>query len=149
MDASVADRNRASTERLRALTEGLARDQLRREIDQPWTGAALLAHIAFWDRFVRERWKMAAEEGRATPPTTDERLMDGINDAALPQWLIVEPEAAIRECFAAATEIDSFVASLDEATLAELDRQGRPRLADRSIHRLDHLATLEPALRRS
>lgn len=149
MDAPVARRNHASTERLRALTEGLAPDQLRLEIDQPWTGAALLAHIAFWDRFVCERWKMAAEAGRTTPPPTDERLMDAINDAALPQWLSVEPERAIRECLAAAIEIDAFVAALGESTFAELDRESRPRLADRSIHRLDHLATLEAALRRS
>jgi hypothetical protein len=147
VDEPVADRNRASAERLRALTERLAPDQLRAEIDPPWTGAALFAHIAFWDRFVRQRWKLAKETGRTIPSSVDDRLMDSINDAALPQWLGVEPEASVSECLAAAAEVDAFVAALERATLSELGREGRPRLADRSIHRLEHLATLEAALR--
>jgi hypothetical protein len=71
--------------------------------------------------------------------------MDAINDAALPQWLLVPPEDAGRECVSAAEEIDALVAALSPSVVRALVDAGRPRLADRSLHRDAHLAALERA----
>jgi hypothetical protein len=145
MDRAIVERNRATTERLRAMGSRLSNDELVAVIDPPWTSAALFAHIAFWDRFARERWRLAAETGDLIPPSVDDALMDRINDAALPQWLAVRPRAAVEECGAAAAEIDEFAASLEEGMLSALIRDGRERLADRSLHRDEHLVTMEGA----
>jgi hypothetical protein len=34
---------------MRALVEGLSEDDLRRPVNEFWTVAAVLGHIAFWD----------------------------------------------------------------------------------------------------
>jgi hypothetical protein len=147
MDRDVVERNRATTERLRALGTRLSSAQLVAVIDPPWTSAALFAHIAFWDRFARERWRLAAQTGDRIPPSVDDALMDRINDAALPQWLVVGASAAVEECVAAATEMDIFAETLDEQTLTALIGEGRERLANRSLHRDEHLLTMEAAFR--
>jgi DinB superfamily len=145
VDRGIVQRNRETTERLRALGSRLSAEDLAAEIDPPWTSAALFVHIAFWDRFARERWRLAAEAGDLVPSSVDDALMDRINDAALPQWLAVSPAAAVEECLTAAAEMDAFVESLGEPALSGLIRAGRPRLADRSLHRDEHLATMEAA----
>ena len=68
----IEERNRSSLERLRAIGSSLSDAELARTIDAPWTAAALFAHIAFWDRFVLERWRLAAEREieRRSPRTT-------------------------------------------------------------------------------
>jgi hypothetical protein len=145
MDRRIVERNRATTERLRSLGKSLSDDEFLAEIDPPWTPAALFAHIAFWDRFARERWRLATEPGDRIPPSADDALMDRINDAALPQWLAVPARAAVEDCLAAAADIDGFVESLDKDTLSALVDGGRERLADRSLHRDEHLTTIEAA----
>jgi DinB superfamily len=145
MDPPIDERNRATTARLRELGERLSDEQLLGEIDPPWTGAALFAHIAFWDRFALERWRLAAETGERIPAAVDDALMDRLNDASLPQWLVLPAASAVEGCLDAAAEIDRFVGSLDPATISTLSDRGRGRLADRSIHREEHLGTLEGA----
>jgi hypothetical protein len=145
MDPRIDERNRATTARLRGLGTRLSDEQLLEEIDPPWTGAALFAHIAFWDRFALERWRLAAETGERVPAAVDDALMDRINDASLPQWLALPASSAVGGCVDAALEIDRFVGSLDTGTISALFDGGRGRLADRSIHREEHLRTLEGA----
>jgi DinB superfamily len=141
----VADRNRRSAERLRELGDRLTDEELARTIDDPWTAAALFAHVAFWDRFVLERWRLAAERGDATPTALDQPLLDRLNDATLPQWLAIPPRAAVAECLDAAGLVDEHLAGIDPEVLETLVREGRERLVDRSLHRGDHLATIEAA----
>jgi hypothetical protein len=147
VDASeIEERNRASLERLRALGASLSDDDLARAIDPPWTAAGLFAHIAFWDRFVLERWKLTTERGETTPAQVDGGFMERINDASLDQWMSIPPRAAVAQCLAAAAEVDTFVRDLGDEVLAALEREGRPRLVDRSLHRGDHLPALEGGL---
>jgi hypothetical protein len=145
MDPQIDERNRATTARLRGLGARLSDEQLLGEIDPPWTGAALFAHIAFWDRFALERWRLAAEAGERIPAAVDDALMDRINDASLAQWLALPASWAVEESLDAASEIDRFVGALDAETISTLNDHGRGRLADRSIHREEHLGTLEGA----
>jgi hypothetical protein len=144
MDGSGADeRNRATTERLRALAGRVSDDDLARSLEPPWTTSALFAHIGFWDRFVMARWKLAVASGSRAPDRMDDTPQDLINDAALPGWLAIPPRAAVDECLAAAEEIDRFLGSLETDVVTELVRDRRERLVDRSIHRGEHLAVLE------
>jgi hypothetical protein len=145
MNEGVDRRNRDSAERLVALGARLSDRDLEAEIDAPWSAAGLFAHIAFWDRFVLERWGLAAERGERTPMAVDDGVMDRINDASLRQWMSIPPRAAVQECAAAAAELDPFIAGIDDDVRSELASEGRERLVDRSLHREEHLRTIEAA----
>jgi DinB family protein len=144
-DEAIDRRNRESAERLTALGGRLSEGELTAKIDAPWTTAGLLAHIAFWDRFVLERWGLAAERGERTPMAVDDGLMDRINDASLNQWMSIPPQVALEECATAASALDAFIAGLHGEVRAELVAEGRERLMDRSLHRSEHLRTIESA----
>jgi hypothetical protein len=144
-DEAIDRRNRDAADRLAALGAQLSEPELTEEIDAPWTPAGLFAHIAFWDRFVLERWGLAAERGERTPMVVDDGLMDRINDASLSQWMSIPPLVAVEECATAASALDAFIADLDEDVRAELLAGGRERLVDRSLHRSEHLRTIEAA----
>ena len=141
----IAERNRSSLERLRTIGSVLSDAELNRTIDPPWTTAALFAHIAFWDRFVLERWRLAAEKGDRKPVPEDNVVMDRINDASLRQWLAIPARTAVEELLAAAAELEGLISRLDAAIVSELVTEGRERLVDRSLHRGDHTRTLEEA----
>ena len=144
-EAGTDERNRSSTERLRALARRLSDDELARPLDPRWTTSAIFAHIAFWDLFVLARWKLAVTEGSRTPDQMDNTPQDLINDAALPGWNAVPPRDAADGCLAAAAELDRFIGSLDADLVVELVRDRRERLVDRSLHRGEHLDALEAA----
>jgi hypothetical protein len=143
--SELDERNRASANRLASLGARLSDVELATEIDPPWTAAGLFAHIAFWDRFVLERWGLAAERGERTPMAVDDGFMNRINDASLRQWMSIPPRVAVEQCVAAAHDVDAFIVGVDDERRAELVAEGRERLVDRSLHRGDHLRTLEAA----
>ena len=145
MQEGLEDRNRASLVRLRAVADRLSDQELARVIDPPWTAAALFAHIAFWDRFVLVRWPQALETGAQVPLSVDDDAMELVNGAALPQWGLIPPPDAVAECLKAAGTVNELVASLGEERLETLLALGRRRLVDRSLHRDEHLVTLEAA----
>jgi hypothetical protein len=145
MDEVIDRKNRDSAERLAILGARLSDRELTVEIDPPWTAAGLFAHIAFWDRFVLERWGLAAERGERTPMVVDGGLMDRINDASLRQWLAIPARIAVEEFLAAAAELEELISQLDATIVSELVGEGRERLVDRSLHRGDHIRTLEEA----
>jgi hypothetical protein len=141
----IQERNAASRARLVALGSRLSDDELASTIDPPWTAAGLFAHLAFWDRFVRERWDLARRREERTPMAVDDGLMDRINDASLEQWMAIPPGAAVAACVRAAEELDALLDGVDDNIADELVAEGRERLIDRSLHREDHLRTLEAA----
>jgi hypothetical protein len=145
MDEEIDRKNRDSAERLAIFGARLSDRELTVEIDPPWTAAGLFAHMAFWDRFVLERWGLAAERGERTPMVVDGGLMDRINDASLRQWLAIPARIAVEEFLAAAAELEELISQLDATIVSELVGEGRERLVDRSLHRGDHIRTLEEA----
>jgi len=144
---AIEERNHAALDRLRALGVRLSDEELSQTIDPPWTAAALFAHMAFWDRFVRARWVLASTMGSRTPLPFDDALLELINDSSLQQWAVIPPRTAIQDCLAAAAEIDSLIGSLEADVVSEVVREGRERLVDRSLHRSEHLSTIEAAFR--
>jgi hypothetical protein len=142
---NIIERNRASRDRLRTAGTRLSEEELLRPIDPPWTAAALLAHVAFWDRFVHARWQHALQTGSRVPVSIDDAAMELLNEAALPEWLAIPPHAAVTACLDAADALDQVIESLDEETVTRALAEGLERLVDRSLHRGEHLATIERA----
>jgi hypothetical protein len=145
MDRDIDERNRAALDRLRAAGGRLSDDELLRPIDPPWTGAALFAHMAFWDRFVHVRWLHAIEAGDGAPSAIADSPLELVNQAALREWTVIPPRIAVEDCLTAAEAIDRFIMSLETDAITEAVRAGRERLVDRSLHRGDHLETIERA----
>lgn len=88
MDEGFNERNAASRARLSAVGGHLIDDALSTSLDGPWSAGSVFAHIAFWDRFVHARWKLAHRDGTGVPGDLDDALWDLVNDAALPQWTL-------------------------------------------------------------
>ena len=145
MDRDFAQRNTASRERMRAIGKRLSVEELARQIDGAWTAGALFAHIAFWDRYVFERWSLAERSSTRTPVAIDEVATELVNSAALPEWIALPPRESVTASWIAAEAIDRFISSLDDEVVSEVLGEGRVRLLDRSIHRDEHLSTLETA----
>ena len=49
LDRSYVDQNDSERERLRALVARLGEEELRHSVNEDWTVAGVLGHIAFWD----------------------------------------------------------------------------------------------------
>ena len=140
-------RNQLSFDSLKRVAGGLSREELLEPIDPPWTAAALFAHVAFWDRFTHARWLEAIDPATGTPVPIEDSSMELTNRAALPGWTSIPPDVGVKQCLAAARAIDDFLLSLDPALVSGVLEEGRPRLIDRSIHRREHLDTIERAFK--
>src|SRR5436309_942934 len=145
MDPKINERNRAALDRLQAIAARLSDDELLRPIDQPWSTAALFAHVAFWDRFTHARWLHAIETRSDLPLSIDDPAMELVNQAALREWAVIPPRIAVKECLTAAAAIDDFIDSLEPDAVSRVLLAGRERMVDRSIHRREHLETIEGA----
>ena len=130
-------RNDAARRRLADLATSLGADQLGLEVDDTWTVGALLAHLAFWDRLVEARWRLAQDQGAQTPIGLDEELTDLINAAAIPGWRTLDPRRVAALVVTAAEDVDGLIARLPAVSVEGVLGEGRPRLLDRSLHRTE------------
>jgi len=136
-------RNRAARERLEGVIARLGgRDVV---LDDDWTAAALLAHIAFWDRLATARLERHLREGEPPVFATD-AVTDLTNEAALRQWKDTPPLVAGRQAREAAAQIDRLIEGLPADKLDGLKALGRSFLIDRSNHRKEHLDQIERGL---
>jgi sulfite reductase beta subunit-like hemoprotein len=138
------DRERA---RLRALVERLSDDDLRRQVNEHWTVAAVLGHVAFWD--ARALW-LADKLERGVPFTASDvepEDVSWVNDSVRPLIHAIAPREAARLALRIAEQVDRRVASLPAAKLWPTDPQSllNPLRAD---HRGEHLDEIEASLRR-
>ena len=137
------DQNRSSRARLEAIRGRLTADDLARTDDGGWTVATLLLHVAFWDRFVLARWRATLARGETTPIDVDDDLVDLINDALLPILVGIPLETAPAHAVDAAREVDAAIERLPARSVEAIAAEGRPRLLDRSLHRIEHLETID------
>ncbi|HJW49918.1 MAG TPA: maleylpyruvate isomerase N-terminal domain-containing protein [Candidatus Limnocylindria bacterium] len=144
-DPDYVRANDDSRARLRTIVERLDRTQLTQSPMPGWSVSALLAHLAFWDRFNVQRWRSRLA-GTQLPAL--DVLDDLINDSALPAWTALPPEVAARDVLASAEEGDAFVAGLTPEITSRWLEEGRPRSFYRSEHRREHLDEIERALAR-
>jgi hypothetical protein len=145
LDRSYVDENARQLDRLRALVAGLSDDQLRMHVNEEWTVAGVLAHIAFWDA---RALVLAEKLERGVPfsPSDDEpEEVDWINDAARPLIHAIPPREAARLSERLAEETDARMASLPPDRMYPIapDSPLNPLRAD---HRGEHLDDIEAAL---
>ena len=89
VDRSYIERNSSSLRRLRAVIGGLHDDDFNRDAGGGWTIGAVVAHVAFWDRYVTTRLSRWEKQGFESAPLDP----DSINDAALPGWRAIPADS--------------------------------------------------------
>ena len=90
-DRSYIEENARQLERLRALIDGLDEDDLRASVNEYWSVAGVLGHVAFWDARVLA---LADRLERGLPFTASEEEPEDpawINDAARPLIHAIPP----------------------------------------------------------
>lgn len=136
-------RNDRSRLRLRQVIDELSHGQKVRANHGSWTSGVLLAHMAFWDRFVKGRWDHARRSQRLVPLSLDLRVADFVNDASFAGWSLIPPQDAARMALVAADEVDSVIAAQPDEAAEALLAAGWNSLLDRSVHRGEHLDAIE------
>jgi len=146
-DRPYVAQNTAQRERLRALVQRLTDDDLRRPVNEHWTVAGVLGHIAFWD--ARSLWLAdKIERGVAfTPSDVEPEDVTWINDATRPLIHAIPPRAAADLALNIAEEIDRRVASISPTKTWPRDPNSLLNPV-RAEHRGEHLDEIESALSR-
>ena len=134
----IAQKNRASTERLKNIALGMSKEELNQTLKNNWPVYITLAHIAFWDMRVIHVIELAKKNHAVVAPAFDIQL----NDIMTPLLRVIPPEAAVDLAIKTAGALDVML----EACPMELIHQlmnVNPRLIDRSLHRNNHLDSIE------
>jgi len=144
-DRSYIEANTRERERLRALAEGLDDDALTAPVNEYWTVAGVLGHIAYWDiRVLVLAEKIAGGEPWA--PGDAEPEGDWLNDTTRPLIHAIEPRKAAEFALQIAERCDALVAELPLDRMWPGDPDS-PINAGRWEHRAEHLDEIEAALR--
>src|SRR5437867_2181001 len=146
VDRSFVEQNAREQERLRALVERLSDDELRSSVNEYWTVAGVLGHIAFWDARVLALADKLERGVPFSPSDAEPEDVDWINDATRPLIHAIPPLEAARLAFRIAEETDARVASLPVDRLWPRDPDS-PLYPLRASHRGEHLDDVEAALR--
>ena len=142
LDRSFIERNRASTDRIRALVARLSDQEMQRPVGEHWTVAIALAHLAFWDRRVMYVLDMTERDGKLFIPEID----IFVNDLSLPLWAAIPPREAARIAIESAESLDRRLEGFPPALLEEINAYNQ-RWVVRALHRGEHLDEIDAALR--
>lgn len=137
--------NNRERERLRALVEGVDDEALTAPVNEYWTVAGVLGHIAYWDIRVLV---LAEKIDRGEPwsPGDAEPEGDWLNDTTRPLIHAIAPREAARFALRIAEQTDALVAALPLDRMWPGDPDS-PINASRWEHRAEHLDEIEAALR--
>jgi uncharacterized damage-inducible protein DinB len=146
---SHVERNRAELERMRAIVAELDDDALGRPVNESWTVAGVLGHIAFWDGralFLAEKLSKGEPFTQSDEEPED---VDWINDAARPLIHAIPARRTAELALRVAADTDERIASLSPDLLAKTwpSDPRSPLNALRADHRAEHLDEMEAALR--
>jgi DinB superfamily/Mycothiol maleylpyruvate isomerase N-terminal domain len=141
-DRSYVERNTEERERMRALVARLTDDELARQVNDHWTVAGVLGHVAFWDARVLA---LAGKVEAGVPSGAEPEDVDWINDASRPLIHAIAPRQAAELAVRLAEEADRRVASLPPDRLWPVD-PASPINRLRADHRGEHLDEIEAAL---
>jgi len=146
VDRSFVTANAHELARMRAVVSRLSDRQLGTMVNEHWSVAGVLGHIAFWDG---RALHLAGKLQRGEPLTTSENEpgdVDWINDASRPLIHAISPRALAKLAVSIAEETDELVASLPDEMLAGLDETS-PLNPVRANHRSEHLDEIEAGIR--
>ncbi len=131
---------------MRALVSRLSDKQLGSMVNEYWSAAGVLGHVAFWDgRALYLAGKLQRGE-RLTASDDEPEDVDWINDSSRPLIHAIAPRALAELAVRIAEETDELVASLPDKLLAGLDETS-PLNPVRAKHRAEHLDEIEAAIR--
>lgn len=144
-DRSYIDANTRERERLRALVDRLDDAQLSEHVNEYWTVAGVLGHMAYWDIRVLV---LAEKIDRGEPwaPSDAEPGGDWLNDSTRPLIHAIAPREAAKFAVRIAEQTDAVAAKLPLNRLWPGDPDS-PINPDRADHRREHLDEIEAALR--
>jgi len=144
-DRSYIEANTEQRERLRALVERLDDDALTLPVNEYWTVAGVLGHIAYWDIRVLVLAEKI-ERGEPWAPGDAEPEGDWLNDSTRPLIHAIAPREAAQFALRIAEQTDALVAKLPLDRMYPHDPSS-PIFAGRGEHRGEHLDEIEAALR--
>ncbi len=144
-DRTYIDANNRERERLRAQVERLDDDALTAPVNEYWTVAGVLGHIAYWDIRVLV---LAEKIARGEPWAAGDAEPDGdwLNDSTRPLIHAIAPRVAAELAMQTAEHCDALVAELPLDRLWPGDPDS-PISASRWEHRSEHLDEIEAALK--
>jgi hypothetical protein len=146
VDRSFVAANGRELARMRALVSRLSDRQLGAMVNEYWSVAGVLGHIAFWDG---RALYLASKLQRREPLMASENEpadVDWINDSSRPLIHAIAPRVLAELAMRIAEQTDELVASLPDAFLAGLDETS-PLNPVRAHHRGEHLDEIEAAVR--
>jgi hypothetical protein len=144
-DRSYIEANTRQRERLSALVEGLDDDALTAAVNEYWTVAGVLGHVAYWDiRVLVLAEKIARGEPWAAGDAEPEG--DWLNDSTRPLIHAIAPRKAAEFALQIAEQCDALVAELPLDRMWPGDPDS-PINAGRWEHRAEHLDEIEASLR--
>ena len=146
MDQRHVQANQRSRDRLLALIEDLDEGSLRQQVNEEWTIAATLAHIAFWEQMCLARWDAYDDAGSLAD--VPDRIIELVNAANLPTWRALPERTAIELVTQAMADLDNRIAQLPEAAQRDA-ANGFRYMLDRTRHRDEHAAEIEAILARA
>lgn len=144
-DRSYVDANTRERERMHALVDRLDDDALMAPVNESWTVAGVLGHIAYWDIRVLV---LAEKIDRGEPWAPGDAEPDGdwLNDSTRPLIHAIRPRDAAEFALRIAEQTDAKVAKLPLDRMYP-DDPDSPIYAGRWEHRAEHLDEIEAALR--
>ena len=145
MELSYKADNARELARLRALVSRLSDQELGSMVNDHWTVAGVLGHVAFWDGRALYFAGKLQRDGAFTPSDTEPEDVDWINDSTRPLIHAIQPSEAARVALRIAEETDALIASLAPELVASLD-DNSPLNPVRASHRSEHLDEIEAAL---
>jgi uncharacterized damage-inducible protein DinB len=143
-DRSYIEANTRERERLSALVERLDDDALTAPVNEYWTVAGVLGHIAYWDIRILV---LAEKIQHGEPWAAGDAEPDGdwLNDSTRPLIHAIAPRKAAELALRTAEECDALVAQLPPEQLWPGDPDC-PISALRYEHRAEHLDEIEASL---
>ena len=145
MDRSFVAENARELTRMKSLVARLSDRQLATMVNEHWSVAAVLGHVAFWDgRALFLAGKLARGELSSLTDEEPENV-DWINDSTRPLIHAAAPRAMAEAAVAIAEETDELMASLAPEVIGQLDDRS-PLNPVRAGHRGEHLDEIEAAL---
>jgi hypothetical protein len=145
LDRPYIEENTRERERLRVLVARLGDDDLGSPVNEHWTVAGVLGHIAFWDARVLALANKMERGVPFSPSDAEPEDVDWINDATRPLIHAVPPRVMAEIAMRLVEEADRRVASLPHERMWPSDPSS-PLNPLRAAHRAEHLDEIEAAL---
>lgn len=142
MERAFVAENARERERLKSLVSRLTDAQLSLPIDNTWTIAVALAHLAFWDQrclSLIRKWKSS---GVSLSPID----IDVTNEGLLPLWQAIAPRVAANLAVSSAEAVDRALEEAPSDLISAIEGLGERFRLYRSEHRKLHLDEIEEVL---